>query len=114
MKTKILFIGNSYTYYNGNFDNPTFLCNGETYCIRVSNAGYIYSMTNSTGNHLITFESEREAYRNSQRVAVVLMAVMLLLTIAHFVLALVVSKNSEWYPTWLVKILFANASEFWS
>ena len=109
-----IYIINSYTYYNGNFDNPTFLCNGETYCIRVSNAGYIYSMTNSTGNHLITFESEREAYRNSQRVAVVLMAVMLLLTIAHFVLALVVSKNSEWYPTWLVKILFANASEFWS
>lgn len=71
-------------------------------------------MINSTGNHLITFESEREAYRNSQRVAVVLMAVMLLQTIAHFVLALVVSKNSEWYPTWLVKILFANASEFWS
>ena len=108
------YIINFYTYYNGNFDNPTFLCNGEAYCIRVSNAGYIYSMTNSTGNHLITFESEREAYRNSQRVAVVLMAVMLLLTIAHFVLALVVSKNSEWYPTWLVKILFANASEFWS
>ena len=71
-------------------------------------------MTNSTGNYLITFESEREAYRNSQRVAVVLMAVMLLLTIAHFVLAFVVSKNSELYPTWLVKILFAKASEFWS
>ena len=108
------YIINSNNYYNGCFDNPTFLCNGETYYIRVSNAGYIYSMTNSTGDHIITFESECEAYRNSQRIAVVLMAVILLLTITYFVLALVVSKNSEWYPIWLVKLLFANASEFWS
>ena len=108
------YIINFYNHYNGYFDNPAFLCNGETYCIQVTNAGYIRSMTNSTGNHIITFESEREAYRNSQRIAVVLMSVILLLTITHFVLALVVSKNSEWYPAWLVKLLFANVSEFWS
>jgi uncharacterized membrane protein len=108
------YIISSYNYYNGYFDNPTFLCNGETYCIRVTNAGYICSMINSKGNQIITFESEREAYRSSQRMAVVLMALILLLTIIYFVTALVVSKNSEWYPTWLVKLLFANASEFWS
>lgn len=108
------YIINSYNYYNGYFDNPAFLCDGETYTIWITNAGYIRSMTNSTGNHIITFESEREAYRNSQRVAVVLMAVILLLTIAYFVLALVVSKNSEWYPAWLAKMLFSNASDFWS
>ena len=108
------YIINSYNYYNGYFDNPAFLCDGETYTIWISNAGYIRSMTDSTGNHIITFESEREAYRNSQRIAVVLMTVILLMTITYFVLALVVSKNSEWYPAWLVKMLFANASNFWS
>ena len=71
-------------------------------------------MTNSSDNHIITFESEREAYRNSQRFALALMAVILLLTITYFVLALVVSKNAEWYPAWLVKLLFARVSDFWS
>ena len=108
------YIVNSYNYYNGYFDNPVSFCDEETYTIWVTEAGYICAMTNSTGNHIITFESEREAYRNSQRVAIALMAVILLLTITYFVLALVVSKNSEWYPAWLVKLLFANASEFWS
>lgn len=108
------YIINFYNYYNGYFDNPAFLCDGDTYTIWISNAGYICSMTNSAGKHIITFESEREAYRNSQRIAVVLMAVILLLTITYFVLALVVSKNSERYPAWLVKLLFANASDFWS
>ena len=108
------YIINSYNYYNGYFDNPAFLCDGETYTIWISNAGYICSMTNSTGNHIITFESEREAYRNSQRIAVVVLSVMLFLTVTFFVLALIVSKNSERYPSWLVKLLFANASDFWS
>ena len=108
------YIINFYNYYNGYFDNPAFLCDGDTYTIWISNAGYIRSMTNSIGQHIITFESEREAYRNSQRIAVVLMAVILLLIITYFVLALVVSKNSEWYPAWLVKLLFAKASDFWS
>ncbi len=107
------YIINSYNYYDGHFDNPAFLCDGDSYIIWVTKGGFICAMTNSEGNHIITFESEREAYRNSQRVAVVLMAVILILTITYFVLALVVSKNSEWYPAWLVKILFANASDFW-
>ncbi len=108
------YIVNSYNYYNGYFDNPASLCNADTYTIWVTEAGYICAMTNSTGNHIITFESEREAYRNSQKIAIVLMAIMLFLTVAFFVLALVVSKNSEWYPAWLVKLLFAEASDFWS
>lgn len=108
------YIINSYNHYNGYFDNPASLCEGNTYTIWVTGAGYICSMTDSAGNHIITFESEREGYRNSQRFAIVLMAVMLLLTITYFVLALVVSKNTEWYPAWLVKLLFANTSDFWS
>ena len=108
------FIINFYKYYNGRFDNPVSLCDGETYTIWVTKAGHICSMTNSSDNHIITFESEREAYRNSQRGAVVLMAVILFLTITYFVLALVVSKNAEWYPAWLVKLLFARVSDFWS
>lgn len=108
------YIINSYNYYNGYFDNPQLLCNGDTYTIWVSEAGYICSMTNSIGKHIITFESEREAYRNSQRIAVVLMAVMLFSTVTFFVFALVVSKNFERYPAWLVKLLFANATDFWS
>ena len=71
-------------------------------------------MTNSSDNHIITFESEREAYRNSQRLALVLMAVILLLTITYFALALVVSKNAERYPAWLIKFTFARVSDFWS
>jgi len=108
------YIIHSYNHYNGSFDNPALLCNGDTYTIQVTDAGRICSMINSSGNHIITFTSAREAYRDSQRVAIVLMAAILLLTIAYFVLALVVSKNSEWYPVWLVKLLFANASDFWS
>ncbi len=104
----------SYNYYNGYFDNPASLCDGETYTIWVTEEGYIRAMNDSTGQHIITFESEREAYRNSQKIAVVLMAVILFLNITFFVLALVVSKNSEWYPVWLAKLLFANASDFWS
>jgi len=102
----------SYDYYDGYFDNPSLLCDGDTYTIWVTEMGHICAMNDSTGHHIITFESEREAYRDSQRIAVVLMGIILFLTTTFFVLALVVSKNSEWYPTWLVKLLFANVSDF--
>lgn len=103
-----------YKHYNGIFHNPSFLCSGDSYTIWVSDGGYMKAMNDSAGQQIITFESEREAYRNSQKPAVVLMTIVLFLTIAFFVLALVVSKNPEWYPRWLVKFLFANASDFWS
>ena len=47
-----------------------------------------------------------------KKILCILMTVVLLLTITYFVLALVVSKNSERYPPCLVKLLFANASNF--
>lgn len=103
-----------YDDYNGCFDNPAFLCDGNPYTVRVTSAGYICSLTNPAGEHIITVESQHEAYRNSQRAAVVLLAAMLLLTAAFFALALVVSNNPERYPAWLVKLLFARASDFWS
>lgn len=101
-----------YKHYNGLFDNPSFLCNGDSYTVWVSNGGYICAMKDAKGQQLITFESEREAYRNSQKLGVVLMAAILFLTVTSFVLALVVSRNSEWYPRWLVHLLFAKASDF--
>lgn len=71
-----------YDDYNGCLDNPAFLCDGDPYTARVTGAGYIRSLTNPAGEYIITFESEREAYRHSQRAAVVLLAAMLLLTAA--------------------------------
>ena len=105
---------NVYQFYDGLFNDPAFLCSGNTYRIWITDHGYIDAMENTEGQQLITFESEREAYRRSNMGADVLLFIILLLNIAFFVLALVVSRNPEWYPTWLVKILFANASEFWS
>ena len=101
-----------YKHYNGIFHDPSFLCNGDSYALQVSDGGHIKAMNNSEKQQIITFESEREAYRNSQKIAVVLMAIILFLTIAFFTLALVVSKNSERFPLWLVKLLFANAFDF--
>ena len=105
---------NVYQFYDGLFGDPSFLCNGSTYRIWITNHGYIGAMENTDGQQYITFESEREAYRRSNMGAVVLLLIILLLNIAFFVLALVVSRNPEWYPAWLIKMLFANASEFWS
>lgn len=104
----------SYAHYNGYFDDPSLLCDGEIYNIWVTKAGHICAMTNSSGEQLVSFEAEREAYRNSQRDAIVIMATMLILNIAYFSLALIVSKNPLRYPSWLVKLLFANASDFLS
>lgn len=101
-----------YKYYDGIFDNPSYLCNGDSYTLWINDGGYIQAMNDASGQQMIDFESERQAYRSSQRIAVVLMAVFLLLTTAFFALVWVVSKNPEWYPAWLVKLLFANASEF--
>lgn len=105
---------NVYQFYNGIFDDPAFLCNGDTYRIWITGHGYIDAMESTEGQPYITFESEREAYRRSNMGADVLLFIILLLNITFFVLALVVSRNPEWYPPWLVKILFANASEFWT
>ena len=111
--------GETYTilfhnYYNGRFDNPASLCDGNSYTIWVTGRGIINAMSDSTGRQIITFESEREAYRNSQRMAVVSLSVALFLNISYFVLSLVVSKRSEWYPEWFVKLLFAHPSDFLS
>ncbi len=103
-----------YNHYNGRFDDPAFLCDGDTYTVWITGAGNIRAMADSAGNHIITFESEREAYRNNQRIAVVLMAVILFLTVAYFVLALVVSESSAsvWCPEWLIKLLYKSWSDF--
>lgn len=105
---------NVYQFYEGLFDDPAFLCNGNTYQIWIADQGYIDVMESTEGHQYITFESEREAYRRSNKGTDVLLFVLLLLNILFFVLALVVSRNPEWYPNWLIKMLFANASEFWS
>lgn len=86
---------NVYQFYDGHFDDPSFLCNGSTYRIWITYHGYIDAMENTDGQQYITFESEREAYRRSSMGAVVLLFIILLLNIAFFVLALVVSRNPE-------------------
>lgn len=103
---------NFYQYHGGIFDAPSILCIGDPYKLQVNDGGTIKAMQDVDGEQLITFESEREAYRSSQRLAYLLLPIILILNIVFLILALVVSRNPEWYPAWLVKILFANASEF--
>jgi len=101
----------NHTYYNGRFDQPESLCSGERYTIWVDNDGNICAMKDPEDRNLITAHSYQEAKRNSQKQGIALGGILLLLTVAYFVLALVVSRNSEWYPAWLVKLLFARPFE---
>ena len=95
-----------YKHYDNVFDNPTALCGTERFTIYADENGHIKFMEDSRGQQYITFETERAAYRSSQKWAEVGILCILLLTVGLFVLTLVVSKNPEWYPRWLVKVLF--------
>lgn len=101
----------NYKYFGGRFDQPEFLCSGERYTIWADGSGNIRAMKDLEGQNLITAHTQQEAERKSQGQAVVLGGILLLLLTAYFVVALVVSKNSERYPTWLVKLLFGRLFE---
>ena len=103
---------NVYQYYDGLFDDLTFLCDGGTYRIWVDDHGYIMAMENAEGQSLITFESERESYRKSNHGADVMLFVFWLVIVMAFILSWIVSKNPERYPEWLIKILFYSGTEW--
>lgn len=95
-----------YIHYDGIFEDPGRLCNGELFTLYVDSENNIKSMSNTAGYSFISFQSELEAYRRSQTGAIVLLPCLLLLTTGYFVLALFISKNPERFPNWVIRLVF--------
>ena len=82
------------------------LCNGSTYSLLVSPyaSGYtIYSLSDADGHLLMTKE---EAYRNSQKIAHILLPVMLLAGIAFFTLLLLIMHRPDLFGERIKRIFF--------
>ena len=86
--------------------SPKDFCNGNTYFLLVSpNASSyeIYSFSDAEGNLLMT---KKEAYHNSQKIAHILLPVMLLAGIAFFTLLLLIMHRPDLFGERIKRFFF--------
>lgn len=94
-----------YIYYEGTFEDPGRLCNGELFTLCVDSENNIINMSDSAGHSYISPQLEREAYRRSQVGAIIGLPCALVFTTGYFILALCIGRNPEKYPDWLIRVV---------
>lgn len=102
---EVFFVYN-YIHYEGTFEDPGRLCNGELFTLYVDSENNIINMSDSAGHLYVSPLLEREAYRRSQMVAIIALPSALLLTTGYLILLLCIGHNPEKYPNWLVRLVF--------
>lgn len=86
--------------------SPEDFCNGNTYFLLVSpNASSyeIYSFSDAEGNLLMT---KKEAYHNSQKIASILLPIMLLSCISCFTICIFIIHRPDLFGEWIKRIFF--------
>ena len=108
--------GEEQPYEIGYFQNygevlpaPEALCSGEAYSVGVvGDRRYVKSLTGSDGTKYITFETERQAYRDSQRVAVWILCVVAPIGVYFCYLGIAVARNPERYSKKVRRLFYKD------
>ena len=87
-----------FQYYGEDLPAPEALCGGERYLVGViGDHRYIKSLTGSNGTKYITLETERQVYRDSQRVAVWILCLVAPIGVCFCYLGIAVARDPERY-----------------
>ena len=108
--------GEEQPYEIGYFQNygevlpaPEVLCSGEAYSVGVvGDRRYVKSLTGSDGTKYITLETERQAYRDSQRVAVWILCVVAPIGVYFCYLGIAVARNPERYSKKVRRLFYKD------
>lgn len=85
------------------------LCSGEVYSVGVvRDHRYVKSLTGSDGEKYITLETERQAYRDSQRIAAWILCVAALIGIYFCYLGIMVARNPERYSKKVRRLFYKD------
>ena len=88
---------------------PEALCSGEAYSIGVvGDHRYVKSLTGSDGTKYITLETERQAYRDSQRTAVWILCVVAPIGVYFCYLGIAVARNPERYSKKVRRLFYKD------
>lgn len=87
-----------YKYHGEALPAPEMLCSGEVFAVGVEGNRYsVKSLTGADGTKYITLESERQAYRDSQKVACWILCLVSPIGIYFCYLGIAVARNPDRY-----------------
>ena len=92
------FIIDYYQNYGDVLPSPEQLCDGHTYLVGTTGKGqYVKYLSDESGGEYITYETERQVYRDSQRGASLFLGIFSLLGVAFCYYGIAVARNPERY-----------------
>ena len=98
-----------YQYYGEDLPKPEELCDGGWYFVGVEqNRYYVKQLTGEEGTQYITLESERRAYRESQRVVVWVLCIVAPLGAIFSYFGIAVARNPERYSDRVRRLFYKD------
>lgn len=98
-----------YKNYGEILPDPEVLCNGETYYVGVEGERhYVKSLMGTNGTQYITLESERQVYRDSQRIAVWIICAISPIGVCFCYLGIAVARNPERYSQKIRRLFYKD------
>ncbi len=98
-----------YRYYGEELSAPEVLCDGGRYSVGVKGEGhYVKSLTGEDGSQYITLETERQAYRESQKVAVWILCIAAPLGVVCCYFGIAVARNPERYSDRVRRLFYKD------
>jgi hypothetical protein len=98
-----------FQHYGEALPAPEALCSGEKYSVGVvGNHRYVKCLTGSDGTKYITLETERQVYRDSQRIAFWILCLVAPIGVYSCYLGIAVARNPERYSKKVRRLFYKD------